>query len=443
MKALLLASDGQAASVASFCASIGAGIEVQAYRDSALLCGDADALSKYRAAIAPAGLRAVHGPFADLCPGSSDPLVRDLARHRFEAAYRLAQGLDATHLVFHHGYVPGTSFPSRWLARSREFWKGLLRVAPPEVQCHLENHLERDPELLADLLAAVDDPRLDACLDVGHVHCHSSVPIIPWIERLGPRIGHVHLHDNHGADDEHLGLGEGSIPLVEVGQALEAYAPQALWTLEMPPVAFEASLRWLQGREWFPPATAPLPLGDSAARPRLPITDVSLRPYRREDVTALVEAARESVAEMFPFMPWCHPALTAQEQEPWIDRQVAAFAARKELEFAIVTTAGQFLGGCGINHIDPVDRRANVGYWVRSSATGRGVATAALRQLVGWAFTHTDLVRLEVVVSTQNAPSLRVAENAGALWEGVLRKRIALHGSWHDAVLFSFVRRGT
>jgi ribosomal-protein-serine acetyltransferase len=83
-----------------------------------------------------------------------------------------------------------------------------------------------------------------------------------------------------------------------------------------------------------------------------------------------------------------------------------------------------------------------VGYWVRSSATPQGVATAALQRLVQWAFQHTALMRLEVVVSTQNAASLRVAEKAGAVREGVLRKRLLLHGVWHDAVLFSFVRPG-
>ncbi|HEX9142703.1 MAG TPA: GNAT family protein, partial [Candidatus Binatia bacterium] len=102
----------------------------------------------------------------------------------------------------------------------------------------------------------------------------------------------------------------------------------------------------------------------------------------------------------------------------------------------------RFLGGCGLNQIEEENHRANLGYWVRSSAIGRGVATAAVRQLVQWAFNNTSLVRLEVVVSTQNAASLRVAEKSGASSEGVLKKRLLLHGIWHDAVMLSFVRVG-
>jgi ribosomal-protein-serine acetyltransferase len=169
-------------------------------------------------------------------------------------------------------------------------------------------------------------------------------------------------------------------------------------------------------------------------------TVISLRPYRLDDAAALHEAAIESVWEVRPFMPWCRPDLTVDEGRRWVEAQVSAFAARKAFEFVILAPDGRFLGGCGLNQIDEENHRANLGYWVRSSATGRGIATAAVRQLVQWAFNNTSLVRLEVVVSTQNAASLRVAEKSGALSEGVLKKRLLLHGMWHDAVMLSFVR---
>ncbi len=151
----------------------------------------------------------------------------------------------------------------------------------------------------------------------------------------------------------------------------------------------------------------------------------------------------ESVSEVRPFMPWCRPDLTVEDARSWIGAQVAAFESRTAFEFVIVSVDGRFLGGCGLNQIDDANRRANLGYWVRSSATRGGVATAAIRQLVPWAFTKTDLVRLEVVVSAENAASLRAAEKSGAVREGVLRERLVLHGKSHDAVMFSFVRSDT
>jgi len=169
---------------------------------------------------------------------------------------------------------------------------------------------------------------------------------------------------------------------------------------------------------------------------------ISLRPYRIEDVPALHEAALSSVAEIRPFLPWCHPDLTVEELRAWVEAQIQAFEARTAFEFTIRAEDGRFLGGCGLNQIDSVYRRANLGYWVRTSASRRGVATEAVRQLVRWGFENTDLIRLEVVVSTKNVASLRTAEKAGAVREGILRKRLLLHGLPHDAVVFSFVREG-
>ncbi|MGZ5432063.1 MAG: GNAT family N-acetyltransferase [Thermoanaerobaculia bacterium] len=167
---------------------------------------------------------------------------------------------------------------------------------------------------------------------------------------------------------------------------------------------------------------------------------VTIRPCRPDDGPPLHAAARESIAEIFPWMPWCHPEITVDELNAWVTQQIVAFEAGTSYEFVIVDDAGRICGACGLNQIDPVYRRANLGYWLRSSATGRGYATSAVRQLVEWAFANTNLNRLEIVVALGNDASSRVAEKAGALREGVARSRLFLHERAHDAAVFAFVR---
>ena len=167
---------------------------------------------------------------------------------------------------------------------------------------------------------------------------------------------------------------------------------------------------------------------------------ISIRPFEIGDEGPALEAALESVNEVGPFMPWCHGLIALDDLHRWIEAQVAARKAGTAYEFVIEQADGRFLGGCGLNQIDAANRRANLGYWVRTSAARRGVATTAVRELVHWGFDHTDLVRLEIIVSTENVASLRTASKAGAEREGVLRSRLWLHGVAHDAVVFSFVR---
>lgn len=168
--------------------------------------------------------------------------------------------------------------------------------------------------------------------------------------------------------------------------------------------------------------------------------EIGLRPYRLEDAPQLLDAARESADALQPWMPWCHPGFSLGDSRTWAERQIEMFPAGEEFEFVIEDRDGRFLGGCGLNHLDHYNRRANLGYWVRSSATRQGVATRAVTLLVDWAFRNTPLTRLEIVIAQGNVASLGVAKKAGAAHEGTLRNRIVLHGTAHDAELFAFVR---
>jgi RimJ/RimL family protein N-acetyltransferase len=167
---------------------------------------------------------------------------------------------------------------------------------------------------------------------------------------------------------------------------------------------------------------------------------IGIRPYRLDDDAALVDAALESVAEVQPWMPWCHPAYSLEDARAWLGFQVPAFERQTAFEFAIVDGGGRYLGGCGLNQLDPLNRRANLGYWVRSTVARQGVATAAVHALRDWGFASTDLVRLEIVVAAGNTASHRVAEKAGAAREGFLIRRLLLHGRLHDATMFAFTR---
>lgn len=170
------------------------------------------------------------------------------------------------------------------------------------------------------------------------------------------------------------------------------------------------------------------------------VAGIRLRPFLPGDAAALYEAARESIDDVWPWLEWCHSDYTIEESQAWIEHCTAARAAGEEFNFAIVNDEGIVLGGCVLNRLQRDHRVANLGYWVRSSATGHGVATAALCQLVEFAFSQTDMNRLEIIASTRNVGSQRVAERAGACREAIARDRLFIHAEAHDAVQFAFVR---
>jgi RimJ/RimL family protein N-acetyltransferase len=167
---------------------------------------------------------------------------------------------------------------------------------------------------------------------------------------------------------------------------------------------------------------------------------ITIRPYALEDAVQIWEAAHESITEVRPWMPWCHPGYSVEESRAWLRAQAEWRRNGTAFEFAITSAAGRYLGGCGLNQIDSENRRANLGYWLRTGAAGRGVMPRAVHLLREWAFENTNLIRLEIVVAVNNTRSQRVAEKVEAKREGVLRSRLLLHGQAHDAVMFSITR---
>jgi RimJ/RimL family protein N-acetyltransferase len=165
-----------------------------------------------------------------------------------------------------------------------------------------------------------------------------------------------------------------------------------------------------------------------------------LRLFRVDDVEPMYEAVRESLAELNRWLPWCHAGYSLEESAAWIESREAAWVNGEEYSFVVADPAnGRLLGGCGLNQFDHQRRRCNLGYWIRSSETGRGLATSAARLLAQFGFEELKLQRIEIVAALGNRASQRVAEKAGAVREGVARRRLRVHNVQHDAVCFSFI----
>ena len=123
--------------------------------------------------------------------------------------------------------------------------------------------------------------------------------------------------------------------------------------------------------------------------------------------------------------------------ERWLERYDAGRAAGTMEAFAILDADDRFAGLAVAPRIDETARTAELGYVVLAAARGRGIATEALRILSAWAFAERELLRLELLITSSNEPSKRVAERAGYLREGVLRSLWVKDGVREDTELWS------
>lgn len=172
------------------------------------------------------------------------------------------------------------------------------------------------------------------------------------------------------------------------------------------------------------------------------ITDgvILMRRFHLNDAEETFAAVRESLADLKPWMSWAHDGYSIQEAKEFIRVTRARWEEGTLFAFAIIDAKnGSVLGGCSLSHIHPVYHLCNLGYWVRTSRRGEGIAVRATKLGARYAFEKVGLIRVEVVMAIGNSASRRVAEKTGAHYEGILRNRMVVGRDIYDAHMYSLI----
>ncbi|MCW8806488.1 MAG: GNAT family N-acetyltransferase [Rhodanobacter sp.] len=176
-----------------------------------------------------------------------------------------------------------------------------------------------------------------------------------------------------------------------------------------------------------------------AAAPVLEYGPLRLRPFHPRDLDALLASLQESLDSIGRWEEWCSPSYSAADGLQWIAHTRRSWrGVGDDCALAIVDRASDALiGSISINQWRPEFRTANLGYWVRQSRQGQGAATLAVRMLATYALRTPALQRLEIVIAEANHTSRRVAENAGAQFEGLARCRLLQKGEPQTAAIYA------
>ena len=182
------------------------------------------------------------------------------------------------------------------------------------------------------------------------------------------------------------------------------------------------------------PPLPPWPTAPPAAGP------VVLRAFEATDLPLALELSTDPYAPLVGTMP-AHA--TEAQAAAWIQRQRNRWTEGAGFSFAVAEAAtGRAVGLVGLWLRQLPDGRATAGYFVAPSARGRGIAAAALTAVTAFGWTIPQLHRIELYIEPWNTASVRTAENAGYLREGLLRRHTEIAGRRRDMLLFAAVRDG-
>jgi len=165
----------------------------------------------------------VHAPYSDLNLASLNyPIWRESVRQVLTCVNGAAELTDR--VTLHPGYLSpiGKLLPEKVWGLQKAALAEIGRYAADRgVRIFLENMggvkevLCRFPDELLGMIEGVDN--IGFTFDVGHAH---TVGKVREFLRVLPQVNHMHIHDNNGIADQHLALGDGTIPWEEVGRVV-------------------------------------------------------------------------------------------------------------------------------------------------------------------------------------------------------------------------------
>lgn len=166
---------------------------------------------------------------------------------------------------------------------------------------------------------------------------------------------------------------------------------------------------------------------------------VRLRKFRDEDAAMAMELATDPYVPTIGTLP---AGASREEALSWVERQQQHHVRGTGFAFSIADAAtNRCLGQIGLFIRELGKGRATAGYAVSPDARGRGVAADALLALMDFAWTLPTLHRVELYIEPWNTASVRTAENAGFVREGILRSHQEISGVRRDMLLYSAVRQ--
>jgi sugar phosphate isomerase/epimerase len=169
----------------------------------------------------------VHAPWAAVNIATISPVLRRAVLKRLRQSLVLSGQLGCRLWLFHPGFQSGLDsfYPGKDWQLNLDSVRSLLNLARQE---NVTMAIENMPEPFPALMKSVDDfhrfyqdlnDDISMVLDVAHANLNNQIN--DFIQQFPEKIIHMHLSDNQGTSDQHLGIGYGKLDWQSLAKAVK------------------------------------------------------------------------------------------------------------------------------------------------------------------------------------------------------------------------------
>jgi ribosomal-protein-alanine N-acetyltransferase len=99
------------------------------------------------------------------------------------------------------------------------------------------------------------------------------------------------------------------------------------------------------------------------------------------------------------------------------------------------------IGVAGFYKINPENFRAEIGYIMHPTYSGKGFISEVVKKLIDYGFNSMNLHSVEAVIAPENYASAKVLLKNGFIREGLLRENLYFQGRFLDSAVYSLLNK--
>ena len=172
--------------------------------------------------------------------------------------------------------------------------------------------------------------------------------------------------------------------------------------------------------------------------PALETGRLTLRKLNPGDAENVFEYA--SKPEVSEYLLW-YPHISIEESIDFIKFAESQFTSGISIIWGIeLKQENKIIGTIDLRNYQTVDKCGETGYGISSLYWNRGIMTEALSSVIKFGFKTLSLNRIEAHCENENTGSWHVMEKAGMKFEGILREKMFLKGSFRSMKMYSVLK---
>lgn len=150
----------------------------------------------------------------------------------------------------------------------------------------------------------------------------------------------------------------------------------------------------------------------------------------------LVDSDREHIRQ---FLDFVDITTEPNDEVKYINMKLSGYVKGTDRLF-LISYEGKLIGSIDLHFIDSRNKKAEIGYWIHSSQTQKGIATKSVKKVCQIAFEEMGLNKLSIIADTENTGSNAVAIKSGFSFVGTDKEDLVMYGNMRDMNKYSLLK---